>query len=82
MNYINGHNNQIINSTPISAKSVFQHISVICNGDMDACSPETLSLVGTNPVPFPPNIDMIMDAGRKLKEIVKNTIWSDDYLIE
>jgi len=82
LNYINEHNNQIINSTPISAKSVFQHVSVICNGDMNACSPETLSLVGTNPVPFPPNIDMIMDAGRKLKEIVKNTIWSDDYLIE
>ncbi len=82
LNYINEHNKQIINSTPISAKSVFHHVSVICNGDMEACSPETLSLVGTNVVPFPANIEMIMDAGRKLKEVVKNTIWSDNYLIE
>ncbi len=82
LNYINENNKQIINSTPISAKSVFHHVSVICNGDMHACSEETLSLVGSNVVPFPPNIEMIMDAGRKLNEIVKNAIWSDKYLIE
>ena len=82
LNYINEHNKQIINSTPISAKSLFNHVSVFCNGNMNACSPETLSLVGTNTIPFPKNIDMINDAGRKLKEIVKNTIWNDNYLIE
>lgn len=82
VDYINNHTSQLINTTPVSATSVFEHHSAIFNGNLDACTPQTLLMLNTTTVPFPSNAAMILDAGEKLKSTIKDIIWDDDYLVE
>ncbi len=81
VDFRNNHTQQIVNSTPVSAESVFNNISAYAHGDLRACSKKTLALLDQPKLPFPPTSDMLSDAGEKLKKVIKHVLWHDeDYL--
>ena len=74
VDYIDFKTNQLIETFPISSEFVFQNIYSRFNGDRQACEPDYLSYFDRRQVPFPNNDQMVFDAGRDLKDKLKNLI--------
>jgi len=73
---------QLITSESIAANSVFNNGFVIANGDLRALSPDTKKRLGSAPVPFPNDFDMILMANEFLQKAVKDLIRNKSYLIK
>ncbi len=72
--YIDNYNNKLLKSEPITSDAVFEHHYAIANGDLNALKPETKHTLGIDPLPFPRDEPLILQAGDVLKEIAKNVI--------
>ena len=57
-------------TVPFEVKSTFKNDYTTIKGDREACSAETLSRLNTNPVPVPTDESMLMDAARKLNDLI------------
>ena len=55
---------------PFEVKSTFKNDYTTIKGDREACSAETLSRLNTKPVPVPTDESMLIDAGRKLNDLI------------
>jgi tetratricopeptide (TPR) repeat protein len=82
LDYYDNRNSQLIKTNPITAETIFEHHAGNAVGDLDALKPETRRLVGNNPLPFPTNQDLILQAGINLKEMTKNIIWSNKGILK
>ncbi|MCF8235979.1 MAG: hypothetical protein K9G67_11445 [Bacteroidales bacterium] len=82
VDFVNNASGRVVNSTPVTAESVFNNITAYLKGDKRACSERTLELAKQPKLPFPPTPDMIMDAAEKLKEVVKEVIWHGEGYIQ
>ncbi len=78
VDFLDNTNKKVVNSTPVSAESVFYNISAYAKGDITACSEETLELLNQPKLPFPDDNHMLQDAGHKLEDVVKQVIWHDE----
>ena len=67
--------NQNINSYPLASEFLFENIFATYRGDKEALTNEDLQFIQNRFVPFPPNEQMVFDAGEdikiRLKEILK-----------
>lgn len=81
LDYINNNTGQLIKTDPIASENFFENRSYAAIGDLNALKPETKAKLGNRPVPFPPNFDMLLQAGGVLKDMVKNIINSNKGLI-
>ena len=57
-------------STPFEVSSSFKNDYTTIKGDREACSAETLSRLNTNPVPVPTDESMLIDAAKKLNDLI------------
>lgn len=81
MDYINNRTGQLIKTDPVTADAVFENYAAMAVGDQRALKKETKAKIGKTPVPFPPDPDMLMQAGATLKDMVKNILYSNKSLL-
>ncbi len=68
--YYDAYGYRSLASVPFEVKSTFKNDFTTIKGDREACSPETLSRLNTHPVPVPTDESMLIDAARKLNDMV------------
>ncbi len=62
---------EVLGSVPFEVKSTFKNDYTTIKGDREACSAETLSrLNNSQPVPVPTDESMLLDAARKLNDLI------------
>lgn len=61
---------RFIGSVPFEAKSTFKNDYTTIHGDREACSVETLSRLNTQPVPVPTDESLLLDAAKKLNDLI------------
>jgi hypothetical protein len=61
-------------SEPITSDALFENFYAVANGDLNALSPQSQKDLQTQPVPFPPSPDLIIQAGNVLKGMTKDII--------
>ena len=59
-----------IGMVPFEVKSTFKNDYTTIKGDREACSAETLSRLDTKPVPVPTDESMLIDAAKKLNDLI------------
>lgn len=64
----------LLKKQPIAAGTHFEYISARAIGDMNALSPEKKKLVDIKPVPFPDDIQMILDCTEALKKSIHDVL--------
>ena len=57
-------------SVPFEVTSTFKNDYTTIKGDREACSAETLKRLNTKPVPVPTDESMLIDAARKLNDLI------------
>ena len=57
-------------SIPFEVTSTFKNDYTTIKGDREACSAETLKRLNTTPVPVPTDESMLIDAARKLNDLI------------
>jgi len=65
---------KVIKQVPIGAESVFEHISARAVGDVNALSDEDKELLKNTSVPFPHDLDLIIDGAETLKKSIRDGI--------
>lgn len=63
---------KVIKQVPIGAESVFEHISARAIGDVNALSDESKELLKNKSVPFPRDIDLIIDGAETFKKSIRD----------
>jgi hypothetical protein len=81
IDYINNRSGQLIKSDPITADAFFEHNSLLPLGDVAALKPETKAKIGSSPVPFPPDFDLLMQAGETIKKMTKDILYTNKGVI-
>lgn len=82
LDYINNGSGQLIKTDPVTSEAIFEHLSALAIGDINALKPETRKLIGRTPVPFPPDGDLIMQASAHLKKMVKDIMHANKRLLK
>ena len=59
-----------VREVPFEVTSTFKNDYTTIRGDREACSAETLSRLNTKPVPVPTDESMLIDAAKKLNDLV------------
>ncbi len=77
VDYINTRDGQLIKTHPVSAKMVFDHHSYEAFGDVNALQAETYKLIGIEPLTYPADPLMVLDAASILKENTKQVIYDN-----
>jgi len=65
---------KVIKQVPIGAESVFEHISARAVGDVNALSDEDKELLKNISVPFPHDLNLIIDGAEILKKSIRDGI--------
>jgi hypothetical protein len=66
--------NKILKKDPIGAESSFEHISARALGDTQVLTPQQLESTKSDPVPFPPDIEMVIRCSESLKMAIRGAI--------
>lgn len=82
LEYIQASSGQVIKTVPVIADNYFNHIWAVANGDIAALSPENKKYLDNKPVPFPPDINMIIDAGNNLKGVINSALNDNKYFLK
>ncbi len=64
----------LLKKQPIAAVTHFEYASARAIGDVNALSAETRKLIEVKPVPFPPDVQMIIDCTEALKKSINEAI--------
>lgn len=63
---------KVIRQVPIGAESIFEHISARAVGDVNALSDESKELLKNASVPFPRDLDLIIDGAEIFKKSIRD----------
>lgn len=74
IDYIDMATDQLVKTEKISVNADFQHFSAVFQGDGRALSDDSRKKIGNEPVPFPTDEAMLMDAVALLKDRAKRII--------
>lgn len=74
IDYLDNFSDQLLKSEPIASDAIFNHNYAVANGDLNALKPETRKKLGIDPMPFPSDEALILQAGDVLKEMTKSII--------
>ena len=72
--YYDAYGYRSLASVPFEVKYSFKNDYTTIKGDREACSAETLSRLNTKPVPVPTDESMLIDAAKKLNDMVATEI--------
>ena len=73
--------NKILKKDPIGAESNFEHISSRALGDTQALNANQLERTKLTPVPFPPDIEMVVRCSESLKMAIRGAIQNNKRFI-
>jgi len=73
--------NKILKKDPIGAESNFEHISSRALGDTQALNANQLERTRSTPVPFPPDIEMVVRCSESLKMAIRGAIQNNKRFI-
>ena len=73
---------KVVKQVPIGAESIFEHISARAIGDENALSDESKELVKNSAVPFPHDLDLIIDSMETLKNSIRQGLGDLQRLIK
>lgn len=65
---------RLLDSDEVTADALFEHVAATFRGDREALSSESKRLMGSNPVDFPPDDLLLLEAAESLKPIVLRKI--------
>ncbi len=83
LDYFSARDNQLIKSENVMADTFFENVvAKIVAGDASALKPETTKRLGGQPMPFPPDPDMILRSAAIVKDISKNIMWNNKGLLK
>ncbi|MCF8296365.1 MAG: hypothetical protein K9J13_02370 [Saprospiraceae bacterium] len=82
LDFWNNRTKQLIKTDPVTTEFFFEHRFAEAKGDRSVLKKETLKLVKTRPLPFPPDLDMIYRTNENLKEMTKSIIVRNRSLVE
>ncbi len=82
LDFINNATRQVIKSDPIKAEWFFKNDFTTANGDLNAVSAKTAPKLQSTQMPFPPNMDMILQAGNVLKNMCKDIIRRNNNILK
>ncbi len=74
VDYFNRNTRQLLGTYPIAANAEFRNHYAITDGNEKALTDELRDVAKNRPLPFPQNIDMVMDAGNSLKKAVNDVL--------
>jgi len=74
LEYIDVKNNDLVKSTPISVEAIFENYASRFSGDRRALTPHSRNRCDTQPLPFPADVDLLLEAAEQMKPIVKKEI--------
>lgn len=80
--YVQLINNKVVKVTPIAADNVFKHTSATAIGDLNALKPESKKIIGIKPLPFPADIDMMMQAAETLRRSIHDALRANTHMIQ
>jgi len=72
---------QVIKTDPVTAESVFEHQFCTVTGDLNALTAESQKKLKNKPMPFPSNPEMILRTNQTLKDMTRDIIKRNQYLI-
>ena len=81
IDFIDNYTGQLLKSDPIASDFFFDHSSLVAVGNIDALKPETKKMLGSKPMPFPADPDMIMQCGNIMKGMARNILQSNRGLL-
>ena len=68
--YYGAGSRRALHAVPFEVKSAFKNDYTTIKGDREACSPETLNRLNSKPVPVPTDESMLIDAAKKLNDLL------------
>ena len=74
IDYLDNSNDKLLKSEPITSDTKFEHHYTIANGNLNALKPITRKKLGGDPLPFPADEPLILQAGEVLKQITKDIV--------
>lgn len=74
INYYDNVANKLMKAEPITSDAFFENFYANANGDINALSPQSVQDIQSQPVPFPPSPNLIVQAGDVLKGMAKDII--------
>jgi len=83
LDYWDNSRNQLFKTDNIAADSFFEDgIVVVLGGDVNALTPATKNKIGRKPMPFPNSFDMVLQANRQLKGMVKGLLYENNCILK
>jgi hypothetical protein len=72
---------KIIKKDPLGAESGFEHVSARALGDIQALSPAQLEKTKVKPLPFPSDMELVLQCSDALKQAINGAIQSNKRFI-
>jgi hypothetical protein len=74
LEYFNVVRNEFLREDPVTSDAFFEHRCLMAVGDINALKPETWAKLGSSPIPFPHDLDLLDQAGNTLKAMVRDIV--------
>lgn len=74
IDYLDNYTNKVLKSEPITSDTKFEHHYAIAHGNLNALKSATRTKLGGDPLPFPADESLILQAGDVLKQITKDIV--------
>ncbi|MBN2521300.1 MAG: hypothetical protein JXB17_12380 [Bacteroidales bacterium] len=72
----------LLKSVPIATETFFEHLSARAIGDIEALDTEKKKLIQRKPLPFPNDIDMILQTTENLRHAIRDAIRNNRNLVD
>ena len=79
LEYFDLRNKNLLVSEPVQVEALFENYASTYRGDKRALSDETKRRIGNEPVPFPTDEQLLLDAASLLKPIIKEKVRSSTF---
>jgi tetratricopeptide (TPR) repeat protein len=80
LSYIDRSTGKVMYEVPVTVRSVFENKTATATGDMFACPPEIKAILDNPKKKFPDNREMVWEAARKFKLLVKDIVWDKSFI--
>ncbi|HHM21971.1 MAG TPA: hypothetical protein ENJ20_08095 [Bacteroidetes bacterium] len=74
LQFFNLRSGNLFHSETITAEAIFENYAATFDGDRRALSEESRKIIGNTPLPFPPDLSLVLDAADQLKPVMKSKI--------
>lgn len=81
LSFYDNQSQNLLKTTPITMNAIFENYAATYDGDRRALTKESKRLIGNQPLPFPSDLNLLLQAVGNLKPIIKEKIRGNRVLI-